>query len=93
MAHRRYRQLVAPAEHPRRIPIERRPLADVRARVEAGTRLYFRFSEALGYVTAAGYLFLLAAFALGLPGTDELEPAGDGDEPEPASDDAIGDAA
>ena len=55
--------------------------------------IYFRFSEALGYVTAAGYLFLLAAFAFGLPGTDELEPAGDGDEPEPASDDAIGDAA
>ena len=39
--------------------------------------IYFRFSEALGYVTAAGYLFLLAAFALGLPGVDELEPAGD----------------
>ena len=63
--------------------------------------IYFRFSEALGYVTAAGYLFLLAAFALGLPGVDELEPAGDDDqleaagdddELEPADDDAMGDA-
>jgi hypothetical protein len=37
--------------------------------------IYFRLTEALGYATSAGYVFLLAAFALGLPGVDELEPA------------------